>query len=106
MIRIATDFAYCPIVRPPQLSPLRRAAYERGASDVPGPDADPDGWTVIPTVTVEGTIFFDRDVKVDAKLALANPVCHGPSTLVCLMTLMKDRSCAIREALLSRSASL
>jgi hypothetical protein len=81
MIRLATDFAYCPVVRPPQFSPLRRAAYERGASYVPGPDADPDGWTITPTVAVEGTIFFDRDVKVDAQLALSNPVCHGPSTM-------------------------
>jgi hypothetical protein len=105
-LRLATGFAYCPVVRPPQFSPLRRAAYERGGSDIPGPDADPDGWTVIPTVAVEGTIFFDRGVKVDAQLALANPVCYEPFTLVACMLLTKKCSCATREVLLSHSALL
>lgn len=62
--RLAVDFVYFPIIRPPPFSALRQAVYEQGHSRLPGPHVDPDGWTQVRTVTINGHLFGDRYVEV------------------------------------------
>ncbi len=57
-------FGYVPLVRADAPSLLRQLAYQEN-SPLLGPDADPDGWQRIPSFTVKGTVFKDREVQVN-----------------------------------------
>ena len=42
---------------------MRARVYAEGG-EIPGPDADPQGWKVIDPVNLAGTLFNMRDVTV------------------------------------------
>ena len=62
------SFVYIPrwVALPP--SALRRLAYSEG-SPLLGPDADPEGWKVLPAVTIAGTLFEAKSVEVTATVS-------------------------------------
>ena len=56
-------FSYVPLIRPDAPSLLRQLAYQAN-SPLLGPGADPDGRHQVPSSTVKGTVFKDREVQV------------------------------------------
>jgi hypothetical protein len=55
---------YLPRSYAEQPSALRAAAYREGA-DLVGPEGDPEGWKVLPLVTIKGTLFEAKTVEVE-----------------------------------------
>lgn len=58
------NFAYLPKIVPDPPSTMRQQAYEESSS-IPGPDADPEGWKVLPTIKVRGTLFEVQKFEVE-----------------------------------------
>lgn len=56
-------FIYVPATKPDPPSPLRQLAYQEN-SPLLGPDGDPEGWKVFPSVKIRGRIFSARDVEL------------------------------------------
>lgn len=82
--RLGTQFGFTPRSRPPPPSPLRRIAYQENAP-LSGPSEDPDGWLVLPPLTVFGRVFGVRTVEATYSvrsrsffqpLPLPLPLCH------------------------------
>jgi hypothetical protein len=73
---LATDFAYVPITKPELPSPMLQKAYKENISLV-GPEGDPEGWYILPSVTVTGTLFGAKRGNVDFNLALAKPLSYA-----------------------------
>jgi len=61
---LSTNFGYRPVTVPDSPSALRQLAYSEG-SPILGPDDDPDGWKVLPPVTVTGRLFEAHDAEVE-----------------------------------------
>ena len=61
---MGTSFVYIKSIRAPLPSELRRAAYAENGQ-LAGPDADPEGWKVLPAVKVAGTLFETRSIDLD-----------------------------------------
>lgn len=59
--RLSTVFAFTPFTRPGPFSEARQAAY-RFKHPIPGPDQDPEGWTSLQQVDIEGSVFSSRKV--------------------------------------------
>ncbi|KAH9945077.1 uncharacterized protein BXZ73DRAFT_86648 [Epithele typhae] len=72
---LGTSFVYVPLTRAGAPSPLRQLAYSEG-TPVIGPEADPEGWKVFPSVTLTGTIFDTRKVELECTFsyALGTPI--------------------------------
>ncbi|KAI0766530.1 hypothetical protein BC629DRAFT_1538465 [Irpex lacteus] len=68
-----TSVNYTPLVQPPPPSVLRQNAYSAN-SPIPAPDADPEGWHSLPSLTFEGKLFNDRVITFKYTLSLAKPV--------------------------------
>ncbi|KAF9041999.1 hypothetical protein BDZ89DRAFT_1128688 [Hymenopellis radicata] len=84
--RIQTMIAYVPLTRPDPPSFLRRLAYQEN-SPLLGPEADPEGWQLLPPCSVNGTLFSNRQVNVNCQLYLAKPLCYTRGTSVpCFMS--------------------
>ncbi|KAI0833624.1 hypothetical protein BC628DRAFT_1308762 [Trametes gibbosa] len=73
---LATTFVYVPMTRAEPPSPLRQLAYREGSALV-GPEGDPDGWKVLPSVTVAGTIFGARPVELQCTVAVSTPLTYA-----------------------------
>ncbi|KAH9847696.1 hypothetical protein C2E23DRAFT_847726 [Lenzites betulinus] len=73
---LATTFVYMPINRAEPPSPLRQLAYREGSALV-GPEGDPEGWKVLPSVTVAGTIFGARPVELQCTVAVSTPLTYA-----------------------------
>ncbi|KAF9234229.1 hypothetical protein BU15DRAFT_90063 [Melanogaster broomeanus] len=58
-----TSISYIPLTRPQPPSPMVQKAYKENLPLV-GPEGDPDGWHVLPSVTVQGKVFDSRSVEV------------------------------------------
>ncbi|KAI0359735.1 hypothetical protein OH77DRAFT_1471440 [Trametes cingulata] len=85
---LATSFVYMPIIRADPPSPLRQLAYREG-SPLIGPEGDPDGWKVLPSVTVAGTIFGARQVELQCTIAVSKPLIYAlgsPIPLILTLT--------------------
>ncbi|KAG5220730.1 Pkinase-domain-containing protein [Salix suchowensis] len=72
---LTTPFGYVPSSKPESPSMLRQLAYEEGCPTIPGPDVDPEGWRILPTVPVAGTLFNSRQLEARCNIAIAKPVC-------------------------------
>ncbi|RPD59528.1 hypothetical protein L227DRAFT_575968 [Lentinus tigrinus ALCF2SS1-6] len=70
---LTTNFAYVPLTRAQPPSALRQLAYREG-SPLVGPEGDPEGWKVLPSVKVAGTVFDARKVELECTLAVATPL--------------------------------
>ncbi|KAL1949605.1 hypothetical protein VTO73DRAFT_8486 [Trametes versicolor] len=73
---LATTFVYMPITRAEPPSPLRQLAYREGSALI-GPEGDPDGWKVLPSVTIAGTIFGARQVELQCTVAVSTPLTYA-----------------------------
>lgn len=58
-----TNFSYMPIVIPDPPSPLRQVCYSENTQLI-GPEGDPEGWHVLPPITIAGSLFDTRKVQV------------------------------------------
>ncbi|KAG1841131.1 hypothetical protein DFJ58DRAFT_809046 [Suillus subalutaceus] len=73
---LTTDFAYIPITKPEFPSPMLQKACKENIPFV-GPEDDPEGWYILPAVTVTGTLFGAKRGNVDFNLALAKPLSYA-----------------------------
>ncbi|KAG2126748.1 hypothetical protein BD769DRAFT_789990 [Suillus cothurnatus] len=78
---LATDFAYVPITKPELPSPMLQKAYKENIPIV-GPEGDPEGWYILPSVTVTGTLFGAKRGNVDFNLALAKPLSYARGSAI------------------------
>ncbi|KAJ8494400.1 hypothetical protein ONZ45_g13244 [Pleurotus djamor] len=78
---LTINFGYSPMMHPGPPSALRSLAYSDGTLLV-GPEGDPEGWKVCPSVKVKGTLFTVRTVEVECVLAIATPLCYAIGTTV------------------------
>ncbi|PSR81579.1 hypothetical protein PHLCEN_2v6345 [Hermanssonia centrifuga] len=67
---LMTSFFYTPLTRAEPPSALRQASYINGHPII-GPDGDPEGWKVLPTVQIAGTLFNTRSVSVECTLSFS-----------------------------------
>jgi len=70
---LVTALVYLPYWRAESPSLLRRTAYQNG-TPLLGPEADPDGWKPLPTVTITGTLFNSREIELQCTLLIAQPL--------------------------------
>ncbi|KAG2145376.1 uncharacterized protein EDB93DRAFT_519609 [Suillus bovinus] len=70
---LATDFGYVPITKPELPSLMMQKACKENIPFV-GPEGDPEGWYILPSVTITGTLFGSKRGDVDFNLALAKPL--------------------------------
>ncbi|KAG1841130.1 hypothetical protein DFJ58DRAFT_78020 [Suillus subalutaceus] len=73
---LTTNFAYVPITKPELPSPMLQKACKENIPFV-GPEGDPEGWYILPAVTVTGTLFGAKRGNVDFNLALAKPLSYA-----------------------------
>ncbi|TBU40330.1 hypothetical protein BD309DRAFT_967722 [Dichomitus squalens] len=73
---LATTFVYMPLIRADPPSPLRELSYREGVPLI-GPQGDPGGWKVFPSVKVAGTLFDTRTVELECTLAFATPLSYA-----------------------------
>ncbi|KAI0367999.1 hypothetical protein BV20DRAFT_949122 [Pilatotrama ljubarskyi] len=73
---LATSFVYMPIIRADPPSPLRQLAYREGTALI-GPEGDPEGWKVLPSVSIAGTIFGARQVELQCTIAISTPLTYA-----------------------------
>ncbi|TDL20412.1 hypothetical protein BD410DRAFT_370315 [Rickenella mellea] len=89
--RLSTFFVYAPRSEPASFSPLRQAAY-RENTPLLGPENDPQGWKVFPSVVMSGRYdlheFFD--VNLRCTLALANPLSYTSGTVIPLAMMLES----------------
>ncbi|KAI0789899.1 hypothetical protein C8Q75DRAFT_806557 [Abortiporus biennis] len=76
LFMLSTNFQYMPIIRAAAPSTLRQVAYQEG-SPILGPEIDPDGWKVLPPITLSGTLFTTKKVTVEITLAISNPLTYA-----------------------------
>lgn len=70
---LTSEFVYIPITKPELPSPMLQKACKENIPFV-GPEGDPEGWYMLPSVTVTGTLFGAKSGNVDFNLALAKPL--------------------------------
>ncbi|KAF9267952.1 hypothetical protein L218DRAFT_654615 [Marasmius fiardii PR-910] len=92
---LSTTFVYIPATRPAPPSPLRQLSYQE-LSPVLGPDIDPEGWTTLPPVKINGKLFNNRNIEVVCDLSLAKPLCYARGSIIPLSILF---SCTDTQAL-------
>ena len=72
LISVTTMVSYTPLTKLAGLpSELRQIAYT-GNTEVPGPDVDPTGWSVLPDVEVTGKLFDSRTVSAKYTVSRAS----------------------------------
>ncbi|RDB25619.1 hypothetical protein Hypma_006736 [Hypsizygus marmoreus] len=89
--RLATNFAYLPKIVPDPPSELRQQAY-REAFPMLGPDGDPQGWKVLPSMIIKGILFEAQEVEVECTLAIAKPLCYAVGSPIPLNLTLKSES--------------
>ncbi|KAG1750073.1 hypothetical protein EDB19DRAFT_1936766 [Suillus lakei] len=67
---LTTDFTFVPITKPELPSPMLQKACKENILCV-GPEGDPEGWHILPPVTVTGTLFGAKRGNVDFNLSYA-----------------------------------
>ena len=72
--RLGTLFGFVPRVRPSPPTPLRSLAYQ-DERPLLGPDLDPDGWHVLPSVTITGRVFGVRVVNITCTVCAISVFC-------------------------------
>ncbi|TDL20417.1 hypothetical protein BD410DRAFT_790896 [Rickenella mellea] len=102
--RLTTPFDYTPRSEPGAFSSLRQVAY-RENTPLLGPDIDPEGWNVFPSVEVSGYDHhkFGR-LKCSCTFALATPLSYTRGSVIPVMLMMESEDEKIFGAgLLSKS---
>lgn len=67
--RIPVPFGYIPLTRPGPFSALRQLSYAENAPLL-GPTVDLEGWHRVNPITVQGTLFNNRDVSFRCTVSL------------------------------------
>ncbi|TFK44167.1 hypothetical protein BDQ12DRAFT_640627 [Crucibulum laeve] len=82
-----TKVIYVPEITPEPLSIAHQATYrDRGV--LPGPAADPAGWSTLDPAVVHGLLLNERKTTLECALSLANPVCYTRGTVIpCYLTI-------------------
>ena len=62
--RLSTLVGYAPRTKPDPPSELRRRAYAENTLPL-GPEVDPDGWSTFSDRGQRGSLFKQRDVRID-----------------------------------------
>ncbi|KAF9267938.1 hypothetical protein L218DRAFT_654005 [Marasmius fiardii PR-910] len=92
---IRATFAYVPSSRPGPMSELRRLAFENNLP-TPGPDVDPQGWSLSRSTVTRGLVFRSREAEVHCSLSLANPLCYTRGSVIpCFLKLSSRDSQAL-----------
>ncbi|KAG1835291.1 hypothetical protein EV424DRAFT_1309370 [Suillus variegatus] len=78
---LTTDFGYLPITKPELPSLMLQKACKENIPFV-GPEGDPEGWHILPPVTVTGTLFGAKRGDVDFNLALAKPLNYARGSAI------------------------
>lgn len=78
---LTTDFAYVPITKPELPSPMLQKTCRENIPFI-GPEGDPEGWYILPSVTVTGTLFGAKRGNVDFSLALAKPLNYARGSVM------------------------
>ncbi|KAG1738345.1 uncharacterized protein EDB91DRAFT_1249262 [Suillus paluster] len=73
---LTTDFTYVPITKPELPSSMLQKAYRENTPLV-GPEGDPEGWHILPSVAVTGTLFGAKRASVEFNLALTKPLSYA-----------------------------
>ena len=84
---------YLPEVTPAPSSSLRQLAYAENMG-MAGPDVDPEGWHALPSVTVRGTIFRERSIKLHCTVSLT-PLYAPPQLTLSLRTALPRQPCTL-----------
>ncbi|KDR70205.1 hypothetical protein GALMADRAFT_282293 [Galerina marginata CBS 339.88] len=79
--QLVAPIVFIPIVAPPPLLPLRRLAYEQGAT-IPGPKADPEGWHLQKAVSIECALFDGHSARAECRLFLAKPLSYSTGSVI------------------------
>ncbi|KAF9534572.1 hypothetical protein CPB83DRAFT_878940 [Crepidotus variabilis] len=80
--KLNAPIAYAPDIHPGAPSVLRQLAYSQ-RSRIPGPLADPFGWTTLPPAIVRGRFFGAANgTKLQCSLSLANPLSYTRGTVI------------------------
>ncbi|KIY51797.1 hypothetical protein FISHEDRAFT_36554 [Fistulina hepatica ATCC 64428] len=79
--QIKTTFGYVPSTRPDPPSMLRQISYQQG-TPIPGPQFDPEGWHICPSVVSRGCVFKSRHIEVRCTLALALPLAYTRGSVI------------------------
>ncbi len=69
-IRVGSQIAFTPIIRPDPPSLARQLSYQE-KSPLIGPDGDPDGWYRITPVSLRGSIFNNRAIEAQLTVSVA-----------------------------------
>ncbi|KAJ7252467.1 hypothetical protein C8J57DRAFT_1077472, partial [Mycena rebaudengoi] len=86
-------------------SGLRQLAYQEN-SPLLGPEADPEGWQSLPSISISGLLFSVLAVDVKCTLALAKPLCYTRSSSIpCALTIETANAQAL-DVLASPTAAL
>ncbi|TFK60980.1 hypothetical protein BDN72DRAFT_778754 [Pluteus cervinus] len=94
--KLSKPFAFVPFTVADPPSFLRQMVYQEMGSKLLGPEADPDGWRVLPPVLVKGTLFSIKEVEVKCTLAIATPLSYAIGTPIPLiLTLESDDAQAL-----------
>lgn len=100
---LSTTFVYIPATRPAPPSPLRQLSYQE-FSPVLGPDIDPEGWTTLPPVKIQGKLFNNRNIEVVCDLSLAKPLCYARGSVIPLSLLFSCRDTQALDLFSTRKA--
>ncbi|KJA19498.1 hypothetical protein HYPSUDRAFT_204546 [Hypholoma sublateritium FD-334 SS-4] len=79
--RIPVPFGYIPLTRPGPFSTLRQLSYAENAPLL-GPTVDLEGWHRVNPITVQGTLFNNRNVSFRCTLFLAKPLSYTRGSLI------------------------
>ncbi|KAI5122909.1 hypothetical protein M0805_007587 [Coniferiporia weirii] len=101
---LSTSFAYVPRWVAPPPSTLRRLAYSDG-SPLIGPEGDPEGWKILPSVKVTGTLFDAKTIEVEATLALATPLSYAAGSHIPLLLTLTSADAQALDLLSQPSAA-
>ncbi|PPR02623.1 hypothetical protein CVT24_002194 [Panaeolus cyanescens] len=96
---------FVPVIVPPPIPHLRQMAYQDGRP-ILGPSADPNGWTALETVNLQGRLFQQREATVACTLYVANPLCYTRGTVIPLYLELEGDDVQALDLLASSSAPL
>ncbi|KAH7909498.1 hypothetical protein BJ138DRAFT_1155089 [Hygrophoropsis aurantiaca] len=87
---LQTTFGFLSVTQPALPSPMLQKAYRENLP-IMGPEADPEGWYVLPAVRVSGTVFGAKQVEIGCTLAIAKPLSYCRGSPMPLMISMSGK---------------
>ncbi|KZT07606.1 uncharacterized protein LAESUDRAFT_650910 [Laetiporus sulphureus 93-53] len=76
---LVVPIMYTPMTRPGPPSAARQIAYQKNTR-IPDAEADPEGWSTLPPLIVQGVMSKNIEVEAICTLSLAKPLCYTRGT--------------------------